>query len=89
MGQERSVGVPLVSWELKEAERCRISKVHTSPTFNLQFEKHAGVARALLHSCSILGIAILPNPEGAGTIEETNQRVSWIERFYVMGRLQC
>lgn len=31
-GPREKCGAPLLSWEMKEAEGCRISKVDTSPT---------------------------------------------------------
>lgn len=85
-GPREEGGAPLVSGELKEAERCRISKVHhPSPTFNPRFGNLAGIARTLLHACNILEITTLSIPGGAGRIAETNPRISWTERFKVWG----
>lgn len=85
-GPREEGGAPLVSGELKEAERCRISKVHhPSTTFNPRFGNLAGIARTLLHTCNILEITTLSIPEGAGRIAETNPRISWTERFKVWG----
>lgn len=85
-GPREKCGALLVSGELKEAERCRISKVHPpSPPFNLRFGNPAGIARTLLHACNKIEIITLSIPGGAGTIAETNPRISWTERFKVWG----